>query len=130
MMHICYSKRTQLLILLSDCSVINNRNITTNSGRARDVEGPNKARETDNRGWCRDRISAKFEEAGGVDLIVLYNSGRFRMAGKGLLAGLLPFADANAIVVEMANEVLPDYNAKLSDFGHTKDGPKLMCLLE
>ncbi|KAJ0753814.1 putative TIM-barrel domain, IGPS, aldolase-type TIM barrel, UPF0261 domain-containing protein [Helianthus annuus] len=52
-------------------------------------------------------ISAKFEEAGGVDLIVLYNSGRFRMAGRGSLAGLLPFADANAIVVEMANEVLP-----------------------
>ncbi|XP_071731341.1 toMV susceptible protein tm-1(GCR26)-like isoform X2 [Rutidosis leptorrhynchoides] len=52
-------------------------------------------------------ISAKFEEAGGVDLIVLYNSGRFRMAGRGSLAGLLPFADANAIVVDMANEVLP-----------------------
>ncbi|CAN1344321.1 ToMV susceptible protein tm-1(GCR26), partial [Linum perenne] len=52
-------------------------------------------------------ISAKFEEAGGVDLIVLYNSGRFRMAGRGSLAGLLPFADANAIVMEMANEVLP-----------------------
>ncbi|KAK6237431.1 hypothetical protein QUC31_002900 [Theobroma cacao] len=52
-------------------------------------------------------ISAKFEETGGVDLIVLYNSGRFRMAGRGSLAGLLPFADANAIVLEMANEVLP-----------------------
>ncbi|XP_058227497.1 toMV susceptible protein tm-1(GCR26) isoform X1 [Rhododendron vialii] len=52
-------------------------------------------------------ISAKFEEAGGVDLIVLYNSGRFRMAGRGSLAGLLPFADANAVVVDMANEVLP-----------------------
>ncbi|XP_063949826.1 toMV susceptible protein tm-1(GCR26) isoform X2 [Daucus carota subsp. sativus] len=52
-------------------------------------------------------ISAKFEEAGGVDLIVLYNSGRFRMAGRGSLAGLLPFADANAIVLDMANEVLP-----------------------
>lgn len=52
-------------------------------------------------------ISAKFEEAGGVDLIVIYNSGRFRMAGRGSLAGLLPFADANAIVLEMANEVLP-----------------------
>ncbi|GJN28805.1 hypothetical protein PR202_gb16972 [Eleusine coracana subsp. coracana] len=46
-------------------------------------------------------------EAGGVDLIVLYNSGRFRMAGRGSLAGLLPFADANAIVLDMANEVLP-----------------------
>ncbi|KAL6993524.1 ToMV susceptible protein tm-1(GCR26) [Sarracenia purpurea var. burkii] len=52
-------------------------------------------------------ISAKFEEAGGVDMIVLYNSGRFRMAGRGSLAGLLPFADANAVVVDMANEVLP-----------------------
>lgn len=52
-------------------------------------------------------ISAKFEEAGGVDLIVVYNSGRFRMAGRGSLAGLLPFADANAVVVDMANEVLP-----------------------
>ncbi|XP_039804954.1 toMV resistance protein Tm-1(GCR237)-like [Panicum virgatum] len=52
-------------------------------------------------------ISVKFEEAGGVDLVVVYNSGRFRMAGRGSLAGLLPFADANAIVLEMANEVLP-----------------------
>lgn len=52
-------------------------------------------------------ISAKFEEAGGVDLIVLYNSGRFRMAGRGSLAGLLPYADANAVVLDMANEVLP-----------------------
>lgn len=52
-------------------------------------------------------ISAKFEEAGGVDLIVVYNSGRFRMAGRGSLAGLLPFADANAVVLDMANEVLP-----------------------
>lgn len=52
-------------------------------------------------------ISAKFEEVGGVDLIVLYNSGRFRMAGRGSLAGLLPFADANAVVLDMANEVLP-----------------------
>ena len=52
-------------------------------------------------------ISAKFEEAGGVDLIVIYNSGRFRMAGHGSLAGLLPYGDANAIVIEMAAEVLP-----------------------
>lgn len=51
-------------------------------------------------------ISAKFEEAGGVDLIVLYNSGRFRMAGRGSLAGLMPYGDANAIVMEMAGEVL------------------------
>lgn len=52
-------------------------------------------------------ISAKFEEAGGVDLIVIYNSGRFRMAGRGSLAGLMPYGDANAIVMEMAHEVLP-----------------------
>ncbi len=52
-------------------------------------------------------ISAKFEEAGGIDLIVIYNSGRFRMAGHGSLAGLMPYGDANAIVVEMAAEVLP-----------------------
>jgi predicted TIM-barrel enzyme len=52
-------------------------------------------------------ISAKFEEAGGIDLIVIYNSGRFRMAGHGSLAGLMPFGDANAIVMEMASEVLP-----------------------
>ena len=52
-------------------------------------------------------ISAKCEEAGGIDLIVIYNSGRFRMAGHGSLAGLMPFGDANSIVLEMANEVLP-----------------------
>lgn len=52
-------------------------------------------------------ISAKCEEAGGIDLIVIYNSGRFRMAGHGSLAGLMPFGDANAIVLEMAREVLP-----------------------
>lgn len=52
-------------------------------------------------------ISAKFVERGGVDLIIIYNSGRYRMAGRGSLAGLLPYGDANAIVVEMAGEVLP-----------------------
>ena len=52
-------------------------------------------------------LSAKCEEAGGIDLIVIYNSGRFRMAGHGSLAGLMPFGDANAIVLEMAGEVLP-----------------------
>ncbi len=52
-------------------------------------------------------ISAKFAERGGIDLIIIYNSGRFRMAGRGSLAGLLPYGDANAIVVEMAREVLP-----------------------
>lgn len=51
-------------------------------------------------------ISAKCEEAGGIDLIVIYNSGRFRMAGRGSLAGLLPYGNANDIVKEMANEVL------------------------
>ena len=51
-------------------------------------------------------ISAKFEEAGGADLIVIYNSGRFRMAGRGSLAGIMPYGDANAIVMEMAGEVL------------------------
>jgi predicted TIM-barrel enzyme len=52
-------------------------------------------------------LSAKCEEAGGIDLIVIYNSGRFRMAGRGSLAGLMPYGDANAIVMEMAGEVLP-----------------------
>ena len=52
-------------------------------------------------------ISAKFEEAGGIDLIVIYNSGRFRMSGHGSMAGLLPFGNANEIVMEMAREVLP-----------------------
>lgn len=52
-------------------------------------------------------LSAKFIEAGGADLIIIYNSGRFRMAGRGSLAGLMPYGDANAIVVDMASEVLP-----------------------
>src|SRR6476469_5885966 len=52
-------------------------------------------------------ISAKFEETGGIDLIVIYNSGRYRMAGRGSLAGLMPYGDANAVVMEMAGEVLP-----------------------
>src|SRR6202161_984581 len=52
-------------------------------------------------------ISAKFAEAGGADLIIIYNSGRYRMAGHGSLAGLLAYGDANAIVVSMAREVLP-----------------------
>ncbi len=52
-------------------------------------------------------ISAKCEAAAGIDLIVIYNSGRFRMAGHGSLAGMMPYGDANAIVVEMAREVLP-----------------------
>ena len=52
-------------------------------------------------------ISAKFAEAGGADLIIIYNSGRYRMAGRGSLAGMMAYGDANAIVVEMAGEVLP-----------------------
>src|SRR5436190_22296725 len=51
-------------------------------------------------------ISAKCEEAGGVDLIVIYNSGRYRMAGRGSLAGLMPYGNANQVVREMAHEVL------------------------
>jgi predicted TIM-barrel enzyme len=52
-------------------------------------------------------ISAKMSEAGGIDLLVIYNSGRFRMGGRGSLAGLMPYGDANAIVMDMAREVLP-----------------------
>src|SRR4051812_10432775 len=52
-------------------------------------------------------LSAKCAEAGGCDLIIIYNSGRYRMAGRGSLAGLMPYGDANAIVLEMAAEVLP-----------------------
>ncbi|HEX7376562.1 MAG TPA: phosphoenolpyruvate hydrolase family protein [Pirellulales bacterium] len=52
-------------------------------------------------------ISAKMSEAGGIDLLVIYNSGRFRMAGRGSLAGMMPYGDANAIVMDMAREVLP-----------------------
>jgi predicted TIM-barrel enzyme len=52
-------------------------------------------------------ISAKCAELGGIDLIIIYNSGRFRMAGRGSLAGMLPYGDANQIVMDMAREVLP-----------------------
>jgi predicted TIM-barrel enzyme len=52
-------------------------------------------------------ISAKFIERGGADLIIIYNSGRYRMAGRGSMAGMMPYGDANAIVVDMAAEVLP-----------------------
>src|SRR5687767_4003202 len=52
-------------------------------------------------------ISAKMSEAGGIDLLVIYNSGRFRMAGRGSLSGMMPYGDANAIVIEMAREVIP-----------------------
>ena len=52
-------------------------------------------------------LSAKCEEAGGIDLIVIYNSGRYRMAGRGSLAGLMAYGNANDIVLDMAREVLP-----------------------
>src|SRR5262249_26879686 len=52
-------------------------------------------------------LSAKCAEAGGIDLIIIYNSGRFRMAGRGSLSGMMPYGDANAIVLEMAREVIP-----------------------
>src|ERR1700759_5533220 len=52
-------------------------------------------------------LSAKCAEAGGIDLIIIYNSGRFRMAGRGSLSGMMPYGDANQIVMEMAREVLP-----------------------
>jgi predicted TIM-barrel enzyme len=52
-------------------------------------------------------LSAKLAEAGGADLIIIYNSGRYRMAGRGSLAGMMPYGDANAIVMDMAREVLP-----------------------
>src|SRR5690349_17908932 len=52
-------------------------------------------------------LSAKSQEAGGVDLLVIYNSGRYRMAGRGSLAGLLAYGNANEIVLDMAREVLP-----------------------
>src|SRR5918912_3088286 len=52
-------------------------------------------------------LSAKMSEAGGIDLLVIYNSGRFRMGGRGSLSGMMPYGDANAIVMDMAREVNP-----------------------
>src|SRR4051812_15369090 len=52
-------------------------------------------------------LSAKCAEAGGTDLIIIYNSGRYRMGGRGSLSGMMPYGDANAIVVDMSREVLP-----------------------
>ncbi len=52
-------------------------------------------------------LSAKMSEAGGIDLLVIYNSGRFRMGGRGSLSGMMPYGDANAIVMDMAREVMP-----------------------
>ena len=59
------------------------------------------------RGRRAPGLSAKLAEAGGADLIIIYNCGRYRMGGRGSLAGLMPYGDANAIVVDMAREVLP-----------------------
>jgi predicted TIM-barrel enzyme len=73
------------------------RRLNDNIGRGRPIIGAGAG----------TGISAKFAERGGVDLIIIYNSGRYRMAGRGSLAGLMPYGDANAIVVEMAGEVLP-----------------------
>src|SRR6478672_11543936 len=58
-------------------------------------------------GGAGSGISAKMSEAGGIDLLVIYNSGRFRMGGRGSLSGMMPYGDANAIVMEMAREVIP-----------------------
>src|SRR5207248_3652765 len=52
-------------------------------------------------------LTARCAEAGGIDLVIIYNSGRFRMAGRGSLSGMMPYGDANGIVLEMAREVLP-----------------------
>ncbi len=67
-------------------------------------------------------LSAKCEEAGGIDLIVIYNSGRYRMAGRGSLAGLLAYGNANDIVVEMARKILgenwmPEYVKRANEGG-------------
>ena len=71
-------------------------------------------------------LSAKCAEAGGIDLIIIYNSGRFRMAGRGSLAGLMPYGDANAIVMDMAREVLPvvrdDAGARRASAAPTRSG--------
>ena len=73
------------------------RRFRTNRARGEPVIG----------GGAGTGISAKWEEAGGIDLIVIYNSGRYRMAGRGSLSGLMPYGNANQIVKEMAYEVLP-----------------------
>ncbi|MFO0890465.1 MAG: phosphoenolpyruvate hydrolase family protein [Isosphaeraceae bacterium] len=80
------------------------------AGSRRDILARLRAKVADGRpiigGGAGTGLSAKCEEAGGIDLIVIYNSGRFRMAGRGSLAGLMPYGNANAIVREMAFEVL------------------------
>lgn len=71
------------------------------------LQAMKKARRPIIGGGARTGLSAKCEEAGGIDLIVIYNSGRYRMAGRGSLAGILAYGNANEIVREMAHEVLP-----------------------
>ena len=68
---------------------------------------PGRGRQADHRRRRRHRHLRKCAEAGGIDLIIIYNSGRFRMAGRGSLSGMMPYGDANAIVMDMAREVLP-----------------------
>ena len=68
-------------------------------------------------------LSAKCAEAGGADLIIIYNSGRFRMAGRGSLAGLLPYGDANEIVVDMAQRSVTGGPRHASARGRLRDGP-------
>ena len=71
------------------------------------LQAMKKARQPDIGGGAGTGLSAKCEEAGGIDLIVIYNSGRYRMAGRGSLAGMLAYGNANEIVRDMAREVLP-----------------------
>ena len=71
------------------------------------LQAMKKARRPIIGGGARTGLSAKCEEAGGIDLIVIYNSGRYRMAGRGSLAGVLAYANANEIVRDMTREVLP-----------------------
>src|ERR1700757_817392 len=73
-------------------------------------------------------LSAKCEEAGGIDLIVIYNSGRYRMAGRGSLAGVLAYGNAHEIVVEMAREVLPAVRQKPGLAG--VNGTEPVCLFD
>ena len=68
-------------------------------------------------------LSARCEEAGGIDLIVIYNSGRYRMAGRGSLAGMLAYGNANDIVLEMAQEVLDNAMQTFGAMGMTKELP-------
>ena len=77
-------------------------------------------------------LSAKWEEAGGIDLIVIYNSGRYRMAGRGSLAGLLAYGNANEIVVDMASEVLPvvEHTPVLAGVNGTEDQFEKVRLVE